>query len=116
MVVAGDRVALSAKREGQELLDRELGKLCYLRIFGIDRGRQCGARRQYRIYWIFEAPIVAIFRNISRIEIKREELRQLLDSEWAGSYCNAMEGPTCEFPVCAVDLLQYVLICRIEGR
>jgi hypothetical protein len=60
-----------------------------LGVVDIDKGKQCGARRQYRFQRLFQAPVLAKFRDWSRLEIKCEEFCQLLDSERTGSYGNA---------------------------
>ena len=54
------------------------------------------------------------FRNSPRIEIKRDNFRQFLDSERAGCRGDAEEEPSGRFPICLFDFLQSPLICSIE--
>jgi len=70
----------------------------------VDKGKQRGACRQHRFQGIFQAPILAKFRNRSRLEIECKNLRQFFNVEGARSNCNAKEQPPRIFPVCVIDL------------
>ena len=54
------------------------------------------------------------FRNSPRIEIKRDNFRQFLDSERPGRHSDAEEESLGRFPLCLFDFLQSPLICSIE--
>ena len=115
MVPAGNCIAFFAKADrGQELLDREMRKLYYLRIFEVDQGKQCGTRGKYCFHWIVEAPILVKCWNLPRLEIKCEDLCQFFDLERAGHYCDALDQPLGKLPVRVIDLVQRALICLIE--
>src|SRR6266851_8692852 len=90
MVTSGNCVTFFGEARGrQELLHREVRKLYDRGTVRIDKGKQCGACRLHRFYGIFEAPVLAKLWNRSRLEIKCENLRQFLDTQWAGSRGNA---------------------------
>jgi hypothetical protein len=67
----------------QKLLDGEVGKLYDWGIADVDKGKQCGARGQNSLYWIFDPPIFTICWNRPGLEIKCKKFRQFLDSERA---------------------------------
>jgi len=69
---------------------------------------------KHRVYWIFEAPILAKCRDLPCLEIECEELCQFLDSERAVNHCNALNEPSGKFPVSVTDLVQCAFICFIE--
>ena len=115
VVAAGNSVVFFVKPvRDQELLDREMRKLYYLQIFNIDEGKQCGTRGKHRFYWIFDTPILTKSRDLLRLEIKCKELCQFLDSERPGNHRDALDQPSCKFPVCVIDLLQRPFIRLIE--
>src|SRR6266851_6346422 len=107
MITTGNGVIFFGKADRrQELLHREVRKLYNLRIPVIDKGKQCGARRQHRLERFFWAPILAKLWNLSCLEIKCEKLCQFRDIERAGSYRNTLEYPLGKFPVCVADVSQ----------
>ena len=63
---------------------------------------------------IFRAPILVIFRNPPRLEIKCENISQFLDSERPGSHSDADEEASGRFPLCLFNLSQSALICPIK--
>src|SRR6266851_5329395 len=92
MVTAGSTVTFFGKARGrQELLHREVRKLYDAGIVGLDKGKQCGARRQHCVHRIFQAPTFPKFRNWTCLEIKCEEFRQFVDAEWPGSHCDTLK-------------------------
>src|SRR6266850_2269419 len=85
-----------------------------VRIVGIDKRNQCGASGQYRLEWVFQAPILAKFRYGSFAEIKCEKPRQFLGTERPGSDGNTLEHSVGKFPICLIDLSQGAFICFID--
>jgi len=84
MVMAGNDVTFLAKREDVKNSFTEKCENCMTWESSSStwtRESKCGARGQHGIYRIFEAPILAKFRNRSCREIKCEKLRQFLDTE-----------------------------------
>jgi len=80
----------------------------------VNKGKQCGARRKYGFYRIFEAPILPKLRNQSRLEIECQKIGQFFDTEWLGSDCDTLKQPVRKFPVRFVDLLQGALVCLVK--
>ena len=54
------------------------------------------------------------FRNCPRLEIKRENIRQFLDSKRAGSHADADKETLDRFPLCLLNLLQSAFIYLIK--
>src|SRR5216683_8279507 len=90
VVTLGNGVTFFGKASRrQELLRREVRKLYDRGTVGIDKGKQCGTCREHHFYWIFEPPSLVKFWNRSSLEIKCDNLRQFLDTQWPGSHRNA---------------------------
>jgi hypothetical protein len=71
----------------------------------IDNGKQTTACGQNGVYWVTGSPILEKLGNLPCFKVKREKVRELLDTERAGSHRNALEETMGEFPVCFVDVL-----------
>ena len=75
VITAGNRVTCFIKAGGCQVFlhgkMRELYDFCG-RISNIDNGKQTGACRQHRVYWVFRAQILMIFRNWFGVEIERK--------------------------------------------
>jgi len=84
-------------------------------IVGVDKGKQCGARRQHCVHRIFQAPTFPKFRNWSCLEIKCEELRQFVDAEWPGSHGDTLKQSVGKFRVCLLDPPQGAFIRFVES-
>jgi hypothetical protein len=54
--------------------------------------------------WIFWEPSRMKFRSWPFREVKTEELRELLYTEWAGSDSNTLEKTVGKFPIYFVDI------------
>ena len=90
MIAEGNSVAFFGKASrGQEFPHGEVGKLNDLGVVDVDKDKQCGARGQHCFCRVFEAPVIAKFRNRSRLKIKCEKFRQFFDSERAGDHGDA---------------------------
>jgi hypothetical protein len=66
------------------------------------------------VQWIFRAPSLLEFWNLSCLEIKREKLGEFLHSERAGSHRDDLEQTVGKSPDILIDIFQRSLICAVK--
>jgi hypothetical protein len=117
MVTAGSSVARLSKAVGRQVfLNGKMRELYHFSGRGstIDDGKQTGACRQHRVYWIFQPPTLIKFGNGFCLEVECEQLGEFLYAKRAGSDCNKLKQTMGEFPVCLIDLSQAALISLFQ--
>jgi hypothetical protein len=85
------------------------------RAVHVDNGKQAGARRSNRIFWILLAPIFLEYGYRFRVEIECEEFCELHDPKWTRGCCDTLEEPVCKFPVLLPNLFQHPIVCFIQS-
>src|SRR5216683_376414 len=114
-VKAGNRVFCFGQAfRCQVLLHREMCKLYNRGTIHVDHGKQTGACGPHCVCWVFRAPIRPKDGSRLRVEIEREKLCELLDTEGTGSCGDTPEESVRIFPVLFANILQRALIRLIE--
>ena len=91
-----------------------MGELNNARPILDDYRDQTGTSRQHRFFLVFAMPLRIQFWDSSCVQVKGEDIRELLDTERTAGYRKTLQKSIRMFPVRIIDIVQDMLVRLIQ--